>query len=59
LEKRGQTIIDTERLQIRSAGRQDAALLFTIWTDPRVMIHVGYPQGLRITQMGIIEQIAE
>jgi hypothetical protein len=23
------------------------------------MIHVGYPQGQRITQMGIIEQIAE
>jgi RimJ/RimL family protein N-acetyltransferase len=59
LEKRGQAIIDTERLQIRSAGSQDSALLFAIWTDPRVMTYVGYPQGLRITQMGIIEQIAE
>jgi RimJ/RimL family protein N-acetyltransferase len=59
LEKRGQVILDTERLQIRSAGRQDAVLLFTIWTDPRAMTHVGYPQGLRITQKEIAERIAE
>jgi len=59
LEKRGQTIIDTERLQIRSAVPQDSALLFAIWTDPRVMTHVGYPQGLRISYKEIVERIVE
>jgi RimJ/RimL family protein N-acetyltransferase len=59
MEESKKAIIDTERLQIRSAGRQDAALLFAIWTDPRVMTHVGYPQGLLITQKEIAERIAE
>jgi len=59
MEESKKAIFDTERLQIRSAGRQDAALLFAIWTDPRVMTHVGYPQGLRITQKEIAERFAE
>jgi len=40
MEIREPAIIETERLLIRSAGPYDSKLLFTIWTDPRVMINV-------------------
>ena len=56
---REQSIIETKRLLIRSARSHDAGLLFTIWTDPRVMTHVGYPLGLRISQREIVENMAE
>lgn len=44
-------VFETPRLIIRKAtiSDTDVDLLFEIWTEPRVMTMVGYPQGLRIT----------
>ncbi len=50
------TLIETERLSIRTAGKDDAKILFDLWTDPRVMTNVGYPQGLDITLQEIEER---
>ena len=44
------TVFDTERLVVRTATGQDVDLLYELWTDPRVMANVGFPQGLRITR---------
>jgi [ribosomal protein S5]-alanine N-acetyltransferase len=46
-------VFDTERLVIRPATEQDVDLLYELWTDPRVMADVGFPQGLRITRQEI------
>ena len=43
------TIIETERLRIRLARPADAPLYHRLWNHPRVMINVGFPQGLRMT----------
>jgi RimJ/RimL family protein N-acetyltransferase len=40
------TVFDTERLVIRTATERDVSLLYELWTDPRVMAHVGFPHGL-------------
>lgn len=50
-------IFDTTRLIIRSATEEDAQFLFALWTEPRVMSNVGYPQGLRITQKEVLQGI--
>ncbi len=42
-------VFATERLQVRTATAVDADLLYALWTNPRVMTFVGFPQGLRIT----------
>lgn len=47
------TVFDTERLVIRTATERDVGLLYELWTDPRVMAHVGFPHGLRITRQEI------
>ena len=44
------TVFDTERLIVRATTAQDVDLLYELWTDPRVMAHVGFPHGLRTTQ---------
>ncbi len=49
-------LIETERLLIRTAEKDDAKILFDLWTDPRVMTNVGYPQGLEITLQEIEER---
>lgn len=49
--------IITPRLQIRTAVPADAALIHALWTDPRVMRFVGFPQGLRTSRAQIIAQI--
>lgn len=50
-------IIETERLLIRTANMDDAEVLFALWTDPRVMTNVGFPQGLAITLQEIKESV--
>jgi RimJ/RimL family protein N-acetyltransferase len=50
-------VFDTERLVIRVATDQDVDLLYELWTDPRVMADVGFPQGLRITRDEIEERL--
>lgn len=51
------SVFDTERLVIRAATEQDVDLLYMLWTDPRVMVHVGFPHGLRITRQEIEESL--
>jgi RimJ/RimL family protein N-acetyltransferase len=49
-------VFRTERLVVRLATVQDVDLIYDLWTDPRVMTYVGFPQGLRITREQIREQ---
>ena len=51
------TVFNTERLVIRAATAQDVDLLHELWTDPRVMAHVGFPHGLRITRCEIEQSL--
>ncbi len=50
-------VIETSRLMIRLATVGDIALIHQLWTDPRVMSNVGFPQGLAITREEIRAQI--
>lgn len=50
-------IITTERLFVRFATPGDVDMLYALWTDPRVMTHVGFPKGLKITKDQINEQL--
>lgn len=50
-------IIRTRRLVIRTAEIGDVEILFRLWTDPRVMTNVGYPQGLAISRREIEDSI--
>jgi RimJ/RimL family protein N-acetyltransferase len=50
-------IFETERLMIRAAGPEDVELFHQLWTDPRVMTNVGFPQGLPITHQEIREKL--
>jgi hypothetical protein len=43
------TIFETKRLHIRPAEEADVGLFFQLWTNPQLMVHVGYPGGLPIT----------
>ena len=49
--------IQTNRLTIRKAKESDSSLIWSLWTDPRVMADVGYPEGLRINEVEIKERI--
>lgn len=51
-------IIETERLAVRTAGIADVELFLNLWTDPRVMKNVGFPNGLRITREEIETRLA-
>ena len=52
-------ILETERLVVRSATVEDMDLYYALWNDPRVMVHVGFPQGLRITRSKLEEILSE
>lgn len=54
---RGSVVRETERLRIRRATVADADVYLELWTDPRVMTNVGFPQGLRITREEIVERL--
>ncbi len=51
-------IFETDRLAIRLAMVHDADMYYRLWTDPRVMTNVGFPNGLPTTHEEILEQIA-
>ncbi len=53
-------IFETPRLLVRKAiiSTEDVELFYRLWTDPRVMTMVGFPQGLRITRDDIRRKIA-
>jgi len=50
-------VFQTPRLIIQQAGIEDAAMYYSLWTNPVVMKHVGFPQGLPITQQEIEEKL--
>lgn len=50
-------IFATPRLRIRRAQIEDAAFLYRLWRDPRVMSNVGFPDGLPTTRGQIEAQI--
>lgn len=52
-------VFETERLLVRTATVEDAELIYELWTDPRVMANVGFPQGLRTTRKEIEYTIQE
>ncbi|HNB51960.1 MAG TPA: GNAT family N-acetyltransferase [Anaerolineales bacterium] len=52
-----QTLFSTNRLTIRLATPEDADFFFQLWTDPRVMANVGFPQGIPISRSEIQTQI--
>ncbi|RKX24858.1 MAG: hypothetical protein DRP45_07280, partial [Candidatus Zixiibacteriota bacterium] len=45
-------VFQTSNLTVRRAtiSDLDVNLFYSLWTDPRVMTFVGFPQGLRITK---------
>jgi RimJ/RimL family protein N-acetyltransferase len=50
-------VLRTDRLLVRPALPDDVDFYLELWTDPRVMVNVGFPQGLRITRDDILEKI--
>lgn len=45
----GNTVFSAPRLVVHLATIEDAALVYALWTDPRVMRNVGFPRGLPVT----------
>lgn len=43
-------VFETERLIVRPAMESDLDFYFTLWTNPEVMKHVGFQQGIPLTQ---------
>ena len=52
-------ICETERLYIRLATVDDAPLIHALWTDPRVMRFVGFPNGLTDSLESISSRISK
>lgn len=52
-----QSVFTTRRLTIRLATSNDVELFFQLWTDPRVMSNVGFPQGIPVSRAQIKHQI--
>jgi RimJ/RimL family protein N-acetyltransferase len=50
-------VFETERLRVRIAGVDDVDLFYNLWTEPRVMANVGFPQGLAVTRQEIEERL--
>lgn len=49
--------LQTNRFLIRAAQPRDAEVYLALWTDPRVMGNVGFPEGLNVTREEILERI--
>lgn len=54
-----QVVIETARLRIRKAvtSGDDVDFYCSLWTNPQVMVNVGFPDGLRITREEIRDGI--
>jgi RimJ/RimL family protein N-acetyltransferase len=50
-------VFETPRLVVRLANEADAELYLSLWTSPRVMSNVGFPNGLPITREEIVAQL--
>lgn len=52
-------VFETARLIVRKATVADTAHFYALWTNPQVMEHVGFPQGLRVTRRQVENLIRE
>jgi len=52
-------VFETERLTVRTATVDDVDLFYALWNNPRVMQHVGFPQGLGITRDELQERLSK
>lgn len=59
MRSRQAVIFETERLVVRAAGEEDVDLFYALWTDPRVMRNVGFPEGLPVTRDGLKETLSK
>ena len=50
-------VFETDRLRVRAACPDDVELIHSLWTDPRVMTFVGFPNGLRTSHDEIRSQL--
>jgi RimJ/RimL family protein N-acetyltransferase len=50
-------VFETERLVVRAASPDDVDLLYALWAEPRVMKHVGFPHGLRVTRSEVEDRL--
>ena len=50
-------VFQTPRLLVRQATVDDVGLFYALWSDPAVMTHVGFPNGLGMTRQEIEEQL--
>jgi RimJ/RimL family protein N-acetyltransferase len=48
---------ETPRLSVRAAGDQDAPFIASLWSDPRVMRLVGFPQGIPTAEADVPRHI--
>jgi len=53
-----EVLIQGERLLLRPWRQEDADGLVRLWTDGRVMRHVGFPNRLSVTRDDVLETIA-
>ncbi|MBD3169530.1 MAG: GNAT family N-acetyltransferase [candidate division Zixibacteria bacterium] len=52
-----ETVFETPRLIIRKSTSADVDFFYALWTNPRVMVNVGFPQGLRVTREEVFNQL--
>lgn len=52
-------VLETHRLIVRTAAVEDVDLFVNLWTDPRVMKNVGFPDGLRVDRNQLIERLSK
>ena len=52
-------VFETARLVVRKATLDDVAHFYALWTNPQVMAHVGFPQGLRVTRTQVENMIRD
>jgi RimJ/RimL family protein N-acetyltransferase len=50
-------VFETRRLEIRTATPEDVELFYELWTNPQVMINVGFPRGVRTTREEIRDRL--
>ena len=53
------TVFETKRLLIRRATVADAGMYVALWNDPRVMAHVGFPEGLGVDESEMTRRIRD
>jgi len=56
MSQTGRLVFETERLSVRTATEADVDLFYALWTNPAVMKHVGFPQGLPITREELMDK---